>query len=562
MENYQGAEVNFLKNIKISKKVFGGFGIVLLLLSVMAVIAVLSLTTADDNFTRYREIALQSNQAGRVQANMLEARLAVRIYQSEPTTEVADDAIERLEATAALNTELRSLVDEPEKIEAIERSSRNIASYFKGVRDMIAAKDPVITERISSETLNVIGPKITTEMEDFKLLIKAEQDELGPRAAAEIENGALITEVLVVVVIFLGSVAAWLIGTGISRPIVSITASMRTLANGDKTILIPGQDHKDEIGEMAKAVLVFKENMIKAEELAAQEAEAQKRREERAKLIEKLTNDFDDDVSTVLKTVASAATEMQATATSMTATAEETSRQSTVVAAAAEQASNNVQTVASASEELSASISEISQQVSQSAQVAIRAVNEAESTNIQVRGLAEAAQKIGDVVGLISDIAAQTNLLALNATIEAARAGEAGKGFAVVAAEVKNLANATSKATEEITTQITAIQGETDSAVVAIDSIGRTIAEISEIAATIASAVEQQGAATEEINRNVQEASTGTNEVTENIHGVNEAAASTGAAADQVLAASGDLSEQAETLRHKVEAFLSAVKAA
>ncbi len=166
------------------------------------------------------------------------------------------------------------------------------------------------------------------------------------------------------------------------------------------------------------------------------------------------------------------------------------------------------------------------------------------------------------MVGLISDIAAQTNLLALNATIEAARAGEAGKGFAVVAAEVKNLANATSKATEEITAQITGIQAETEGAVVAIDSIGGTIAEISEIAATIASAVEQQGAATEEITRNVQQASAGTSEVTENIHGVNEAATSTGAAAEQVLNASGELSEQAETLRLKVESFLTAVKAA
>ncbi len=385
--------MNLLKNIKISQKVFGGFGVVILLLTFLAVIAVFSLNSANDAFTRYREIALQSNQAARVQANMLEARLAVRIYQEEPSLKMADHAIERLDVTAALNAELRTLASEAEKLEVIDQAAQYIVKYTSGVRDMIASKDPVVIERISNETLNVIGPKITSILEDFKLSMKTEHDELGPKTAAAIENEVLITEILAVIAVIIGGLAAWLIGTGISRPVVSITASMRVLANGDKTVLIPGQDHKDEIGEMAKAVLVFKENMIKAEELAAQEAEAQQRREERAKLIEKLTNDFDTDVSTVLKTVASAATEMQATATSMTTTAEETSRQSTVVAAAAEQASNNVQTVASASEELSVSISQISHQVSQSAQVAIRAVNEAESTNTQVRGLARSEDR-------------------------------------------------------------------------------------------------------------------------------------------------------------------------
>lgn len=372
----------------------------------------------------------------------------------------------------------------------------------------------------------------------------------------------LLTSILIgllVLSIIIAGVGIYL-GRGISAPISMITDAMRVLANGDKTVEIPGQTRTDEIGEMSAAVLVFKENMIKAEELALKEAEEQKKREARAQLIENLTRDFDADVSVVLKTVAAAATEMQATATSMTATAEQTNQQSNVVAAAAEEASSNVQTVAAASEELSASIAEIGHQVSQSSSVADKAVAEAENTNAQVRGLAEAAQKIGDVVGLISDIAAQTNLLALNATIEAARAGEAGKGFAVVAAEVKNLANATSKATDEITAQITGIQTETEAAVIAIGSISTTIAEISEIAATIASAVEEQGAATAEINRNVQEASAGTSDVTANIHGVSEAAASTGAAAEQVLSASGDLSVQAETLSRKVDAFLSAVK--
>ena len=555
--------MSFLKRFRISQKVFGGFGVILALLVLISVVGVVSLDRVSDDFTRYRQIALQSNQAARVQANLLEARVAMKDYLLTDRVSSRDQVMLRIDQAITFNDELFNLADEDEVKVIVEKAGADLRVY-KETFDQVATMPDGDESRnqLVTGTLDMIGPAVASDLESLKLGIKQEQDVLGPRAAKMISNAMLTAEILAATAVVGGVLAAWLIGTGISTPIRKITIAMTNLAEGNKGAEIPGQDHKDEIGDMAKAVLVFKENMIKAEQLAAQELEAQKQREVRARVIEKLTSDFDTDVSLVLKSVSSAATEMQATATSMTATAEETSRQATVVSAAAEQASNNVQTVASASEELSASISEISHQVNQSAQVASKAVSEAENTNAQVRGLAEASQKIGDVVGLISDIAAQTNLLALNATIEAARAGEAGKGFAVVAAEVKNLANATSKATEEITTQITGIQTETEGAVVAIDSIGSTIAEISEIAATIASAVEEQGAATEEITRNVQQASAGTSEVTENIHGVNEAATSTGAAAEQVLNASGELSEQAETLRLKVEAFLSAVKAA
>jgi methyl-accepting chemotaxis protein len=392
------------------------------------------------------------------------------------------------------------------------------------------------------------------------------QAELLSAEGADVEDSsALLTIMLWVMLgVGLGLAAAVVYATtrAIVPPITAMTGAMGRLAEGDHGVDVPGADRRDEVGLMAKAVLVFKENMIRAKELAAREAEAQKQREARAQAIEQLTNGFDSDVTMVLKTVASATTEMQATAQSMTATAEETSRQSTAVAAASDQASTNVQTVASAAEELSSSIVEISRQVSQSAQIAGKAVADAEQTNERVRGLAEAAQKIGDVVSLINDIASQTNLLALNATIEAARAGEAGKGFAVVASEVKSLANQTAKATEDIAAQISAIQSSTRDAVGAIGGIGSVIREINEIATTIASAVEEQGAATQEIARNVQQAAQGTTEVSSNISGVTEAATSTGAAAEQVLAASSELSQQSETLRGKVETFLAAVKAA
>ncbi len=387
---------------------------------------------------------------------------------------------------------------------------------------------------------------------------------VGEAAAVEESSGILVKLLwgMLLAGLAIAGAVVYLTTRAIVPPIHAMTATMGRLAEGDHGVEVPATERRDEIGVMAKAVLVFKENMIKAKELAAREAEAQKQREARARAIEKLTHDFDADVSMVLRTVASSATEMQATAQSMTATAEETSRQSTAVAAASEQASTNVQTVASAAEELSSSVAEIGRQVAQSTGIAGKAAAEAEITNARVQTLAEAAQKIGDVVNLINDIASQTNLLALNATIEAARAGEAGKGFAVVASEVKNLANQTAKATEEISAQIAEVQSSTTEAVTAIGGIAEVIREINEIATTIASAVDEQGAATQEIARNVQQAAQGTAEVSSNIVGVTEAATTTGAAAEQVLGVATELSQQSETLRGKVETFLAAVKAA
>ncbi len=267
-------------------------------------------------------------------------------------------------------------------------------------------------------------------------------------------------------------------------------------------------------------------------------------------------------VKEVVEIVASAATEMESTAQSMSSTAEETSRQATAAAAGVEEATTNVQTVASAAEELSSSISEVSRQVAESASIARNAVEEANRTNSQVEGLVEASQKIGDVVSLISDIAEQTNLLALNATIEAARAGEAGKGFAVVASEVKSLANQTAKATEEISAQIGAIQGATGDAATAIKGIAETVTRVDEIASSIASAVEEQSAATQEIARNSQQVAAGTGEVSSNVAGVTQAATETGDSAGQVLEASKDLANHSNTLSGQIDRFLKSMNAA
>ncbi len=370
--------------------------------------------------------------------------------------------------------------------------------------------------------------------------------------------------------------ASVLVARSITGPVGLLTGVMSKLAEGDIAVEIPATKQKDEIGQMARAVEVFKENAIETERLEAEKREEEARKEkerqereaeqekraQRAQEIQESCNTFDQTVTGVIGTVSSASTELQTTAESMAATAEQASRQATAVAAASEEASTNVQTVASAVEEMSGAIDEIGRQVTQSTEIAGKAVSEAQRTNESVQGLAEAAQKIGEVVNLISDIAEQTNLLALNATIEAARAGDAGKGFAVVASEVKSLANQTAKATEEIGAQIGSMQSATGEAVDAIKGIGTTIEQINEIATAISAAVEQQSAATQEISRNVQEAARGTTEVTSNITGVNQAASETGESAKEVLGATGQLSREAETLKSEVAKFLSEIKVA
>jgi methyl-accepting chemotaxis protein len=348
-----------------------------------------------------------------------------------------------------------------------------------------------------------------------------------------------------------------------SRPLARLTRVMGELAEGRLDIEIPASGGGDEVGRMAAAVRVFKDNAVEKARLEGEQAVlAQRAQEDKRQGMLELADRFERQVKQVVDGVSSSATEMQATAQQMSATAEETSRQAGSVASASDQASANVQTVAATAEQLSASISEIGRQVMQSAKIASNAVTEAESANETVLGLSEAASKIGDVVSLINDIAGQTNLLALNATIEAARAGDAGKGFAVVASEVKNLANQTAKATEEISNQITSVQEETTGAVDAIGRIRAIIGEVNDIATTISSAVEEQGASTQEIARNVQQAARGTQDVNENIGGVSKAAGETGTAAGQMLGASQEMARRAEELRGEVERFLGEVRAA
>ncbi len=360
-----------------------------------------------------------------------------------------------------------------------------------------------------------------------------------------------------------GALIAYLVTRGITHPLAGLRGVMLRLADGDLTVAVTGTGRGDEIGSMASAVEVFRQNAIEARRLRGeQEAQEQRAGQDRHQMMTDLAAKFEAGVGGIVEGVTSAAGELQATAQAMAKAAEETSRQSTTVAAASEQASQNVQTVASASEELSASIREISQQVTHAGIMIRDSVDQAVQSNEQVKRLTTSAERIGDVVRIISDIASQTNLLALNATIEAARAGDAGKGFAVVASEVKALANQTGKATDEIAEQIKAIQEATQVSALSIQGVAETISKVSETANAIAAAVEQQGAATQEISRNVIQASDGTRAVSRTIADVNQTAQQTGAAATQMLTSAATLSRSGEVLKVRVEGFLREVRAA
>ncbi len=359
-----------------------------------------------------------------------------------------------------------------------------------------------------------------------------------------------------------GLILAFFIGNSIAKPIIRTTEDMSKLADGDTSIDVKGLDRNDEVGDMAKALEVFKENRIKADELQKEQDQGQKLKAERAKSLDVLTTQFEIDISELVNTLSAASEELSATAQSMSSIEEETTSQSGSMMSVSQSTVQNIQTMASAAEELTASIRELSEQASKTSNASSEATKDVSNASKQVETLLASSEKIGEVVSMIGDIAEQTNLLALNATIESARAGEAGKGFAVVAQEVKSLASETSKATEQITVEVQSVQSEIRAAVDAIKRIDSKIKDVDGAAASIASAVEEQSATTSEISRNTQESAANMNELDGNVSNVNEAARSTGSAANDVLSASSELSERMSSLKGTVDAFIRSVKQA
>jgi methyl-accepting chemotaxis protein len=560
-----------LNNLSIRTKIPLGFGAILIVMIALGWFALDGVGTVNDHAADVRDDWLPSTSAqGQLLAEVEESRIqqARFIFAATETerTAIGQEMRASLDSVAKQRSDYEPLINKGTEDEKLMKEfDRNWSVYLDSAKSTNAVA-------IKNDLPGAAALFNGVERQSFHTAIVALQDDLnfnvreGKRVADEgaavYARTRLIVLGAVLAAAALCALLGWMFVRAISTPIMDLTNGMKQLATHDLATIIPGLGRQDEIGAMAAAVQIFKDNMIETDRLTAAERAEQLVKERRVAQLEKLNNEFDSSAQAALDMLASAATELRATAGGLTNNADTASKQAGAVAAAAEQASANVQTVAAATEELAASIREITRQVSQSSDIAQQAVAEAAQTEVTMRSLTEAAEKIGQVVKLISDIASQTNLLALNATIEAARAGEAGKGFAVVASEVKSLATQTARATEDISAQIAAIQGTTREAAAAIERIDATIGQMNEISTTIAAAMEEQGAATQEIARNVQEAAAGTNDVSQNIGGVNRSVEDTGAASVEVLTASDELGRQAEMLRASVGTFLANIRAA
>jgi methyl-accepting chemotaxis protein len=519
----------------------------------------------DDGATSYKN-AVAATEAGALGAEMYQIIADAEINRALDQTakDWADKKAEAEQDMAAVAANATSAAEKTAMEQAKIAHDRLVAIFENEMLPKLKATAELTPElRELDGKIDEQAAALAAAMHEIRDLEVAEADESDVVFDARGAEGALHSLILSGIAVLLALAIAFLLARAIVRPVKAMTATMDRLSRGDMSAEIPGTRRKDEIGEMSHAVRIFKDSMVEAERLR-EEQERQKAETAAQRKVDmaRLADQFEQAVGSIVKTVASAATELRASAQSMSSTAEETNKQAQAVASASNEAAASVQTVAAAAEELSSSVDEIARQITQSNDVASKAVRQAETSNSEMAGLATAAQKIGDVVRLIEEIASQTNLLALNATIEAARAGEAGKGFAVVASEVKTLATQTGKATEEISGQIAAVQAATQNSVSAINGIGETIRTISTISGTIAAAVEEQTAATREIARNVQQAAQGTSEVTENIVSVSQAANDTGAAAGQVLGSAEELSHQAELLRGELSRFIEVVRAA
>ncbi|WP_371999197.1 methyl-accepting chemotaxis protein (plasmid) [Tistrella mobilis] len=561
-----------IHNLKISRKI-------LMIIAVMAVVSIVIALVAQSGMRdligatqALKEASLNVRDAARsnqsvIDMNRAEYRIAADARTFDRSKEEALAARTRFETLLA-STKSRATPDELALIQRVEEQSRTYYDQLDGTfrvavqagdRTLSAAQTAVVDE------VNASGVASAELRKRVSALVDATVDRADQTYEMAEDLGQRTTMILIVIAgagVVLGISLGLLISSrGIVQPLMGTVKGLEGLAAGDLGIEVHGTERRDEVGDIARTMLVFKQNAIERKQLADAEAAAAAAKVQRAEHINGVIRSFDRDVAALLGVMQQSAQELEATAQLLSAGSEETSRQAATVSAAAEQASVNVQTVAAATEELTSTVAEVARQMEEARMVATDASGEADRAKTFVNDLNQAGRAISSVITLISEIAAQTNLLALNATIEAARAGDAGKGFAVVASEVKSLANQTSKATDEIRTQVDGMQGSIDKAVDAITRIATVIYRLNDMATTVSAAVQEQSAATAEIGRNANEAAQGTTHVTDNITGVSSAAETTADGSTKVLRAAREVSERSTRLRSTVDGFLREVSA-
>ncbi len=495
--------------------------------------------------------------AGAMQEKVLLGRLFVTKFLLTNGHENIERAIDELNQAKANASQLDRSIQNPRRKKLLKEVVTQLSAYQNAttrIGELIAERNT-----IRDETLVVRGESILTHAASVKASAVADEKKLARSTSADIENSIFLTAATSIAGIVLGIVLAWLIGRMIAGSINRITTAMRELSDGNTQIALPDADRADEIGDMTRAVAIFRDNAIARAELEKDAALERQKEALRQNQLDKLISDFRDSISAVLESMGLGTDKMRSSADNLSQMAGQASSDARSALQASSNASENVQTVAAAVEELSSSIQEISSQSNNAYNVVSNLETIAKSTNDDVSALSETADKIGEVVEIIRAIAEQTNLLALNATIEAARAGDAGKGFAVVAAEVKELSRQTAQATEEIGSQISEVQASTRNTVSAINTITDSVTEINQLTAAIASAAEQQDSATREISSSITLASNGSTTASENVNGVTAVIDQTSQEADGVLGVSSELREVGENLSTSVEQFLADV---
>lgn len=556
-----------MKNLKLSYKILVFAFILICLAGALTAKLIYGMSVVNDQSTIISENWLPSVEAtSQMNTAISDYRLAECQHLGTTDTAIMADAEKDMtdisKNIADLKKTYEPMISSPEERTLYEEFTRNWDSYTKEHDKFLslsrANQNEEATKVLYGEALKLFDESSATLDKLAELNSKGADDASaeGDAILARERNSAIAG---IVIMLVMSGICTYILRDAVATPIIGITKYMGVLSSGNLTLDVPSKDRLDEVGQMAAALQTFKDGLVEAETLRNKVEADRLEKERRQQKINEATATFEKTMSNVVKIVASASTEIQASASTLAATAEKTSAQSNAVSAASTETSSNIQTVAASTEELSASIEEITQQVTRSSSIANDAVEKSRAAIQSINKLLESAQKIGEVTAVITDISGQTNLLALNATIEAARAGDAGKGFAVVANEVKGLAANSSQSADQISLQINQIQQDTQTAATAVREITAIIDQISETSSNIAAAIEQQAAATSEITRNINEASSASVEVDQNISGVTLATASTGSAASQLLGAADELCKQANLLKGEFDSYIYAI---